>query len=479
MSKLNGLQHKRGKEKVKKYKRRPDAFTVHVTVEPTEEKFKLNDVYNDMTVAQLKDEVEIATGIPVSLQRLSYLDEGELPDQSDVRSNDFVPGCTVKLKVWPMYRELVEAVVANDVEWVFKLGVTDPSDYHTPASDYMTKKSRKAWLEERAFVALCLAAHRGYEEIAIKLIETGAKVNMQTPTGKTPLHLASAKGNGEIINTLLSHGADVNMEDHNGNTALTIAERFGSKVCSRNLFQFQWQERAKRIKPSKNVPLFAHQYHDSSFPVWKRGKSAQIYVSKILKPGEFEGTALSAPKSGRHPSLAHKQIRDATFFSDSQDSTSVDMESFPDDSGTLPPIGRTNKKTVMKKPLSYEEWVGKQKEIQKKIMAENKKKAEEEMQRKLEEEEKQKEENEKLGYEMWLAEREQEKLEKSPRHSLPYKNQPNVPDGRSLLPVHQDGALRLYLRSLGKSKSGVNYEDWLNEKENEINQLVKHLHTSV
>lgn len=70
-------QNKNGKEKPKKYKRRPDAFTVHVFLEPTDEKFKLDDVYHDMTIAQLKDELEIVTGIPVSLQRLSYLDEGK------------------------------------------------------------------------------------------------------------------------------------------------------------------------------------------------------------------------------------------------------------------------------------------------------------------------------------------------------------------------------------------------------------------
>ena len=56
---------------------------------------------------------------------------------------------------------------------VFRLGVTNPSDYHTPASDYMTKRSRKAWLEERAFIALSLAAHRGHEELALALIANG------------------------------------------------------------------------------------------------------------------------------------------------------------------------------------------------------------------------------------------------------------------------------------------------------------------
>lgn len=83
-----------------------------------------------------------------------------------------------------------------------------------------------------------------------------------------------------------------------------------------------------------------------------------------------------------------------------------------------------------------------------------------------------KEENEKLVYEKWLAQRELDKIERSTRHSSPVKNPSTIPDNNSLLPVHHDGALRQYLRGLGKSKTGVNYEDWLNEKEMEINNLV-------
>ena len=64
------------KSKPLKYKKRHDVFKVHVIVEATEEKFTLEDVYNDMKVSQLKDELEFATGIPMNIQRLSYLDEG-------------------------------------------------------------------------------------------------------------------------------------------------------------------------------------------------------------------------------------------------------------------------------------------------------------------------------------------------------------------------------------------------------------------
>lgn len=64
-------------QREKKYKRRPDAFTIYVVLEATEEKFMVEDAYNEMTIGQLKGELELVTGIPVTIQRLSYLDEGK------------------------------------------------------------------------------------------------------------------------------------------------------------------------------------------------------------------------------------------------------------------------------------------------------------------------------------------------------------------------------------------------------------------
>jgi len=43
----------------------------------TGEKFHLKDVTYSMTIKELKSYLEFSTGIPVFLQRLHYLDEGE------------------------------------------------------------------------------------------------------------------------------------------------------------------------------------------------------------------------------------------------------------------------------------------------------------------------------------------------------------------------------------------------------------------
>lgn len=81
MSHSQNMLRKKGNNKTKKCKSERNAFTIHVIVTPTDEKFTLKDVYYDMTVSQLKDDLEFVTGIPISIQRLSYLDEGEWSKQ--------------------------------------------------------------------------------------------------------------------------------------------------------------------------------------------------------------------------------------------------------------------------------------------------------------------------------------------------------------------------------------------------------------
>ena len=81
-----------------------------------------------------------------------------------------------------------------------------------------------------------------------------------------------------------------------GDNALTIAGKFGHKGCERHLFLFRWQQRAKQIRSQVYVPMFAHQYYDSSTPVWFKGPYQQIYFRQILPPGEYDGSGLNARK---------------------------------------------------------------------------------------------------------------------------------------------------------------------------------------
>ena len=54
-----------------------------------------------------------------------------------------------------------------------KLGITKDCNFKSPASDYMSPAAKTEWMEERAFVALYVASHRGHHRLCQKLIEMG------------------------------------------------------------------------------------------------------------------------------------------------------------------------------------------------------------------------------------------------------------------------------------------------------------------
>ena len=51
-------------------------FSIQIKLLPTGEVFPLKKIHNDMKIFELKNLAEFATGIPVNMQRLYYLDEG-------------------------------------------------------------------------------------------------------------------------------------------------------------------------------------------------------------------------------------------------------------------------------------------------------------------------------------------------------------------------------------------------------------------
>ncbi|XP_025115445.1 ankyrin repeat domain-containing protein 35-like isoform X1 [Pomacea canaliculata] len=467
-------------------------FKIFVKLIPTGEVFTLTQVHHDLKISELKEYLEFASGLPTNIQRLSYLDEGDLLNESDVRTNDIVPGATLQLRVWPMWTTLVEAVAQNDIEQVMQLGVTNPSSYHSPNSDYMTKRARNTWLEERAAVALFMAANRGLDKMCSKLVNSGADINARSPNGRTALHIASSQGHGHIVDLLLEKGADIDAEDNHGETALSIAEHFGFKSCGRHLFLFHWQQRAKKVTPARNIPLMAHQKNDSLRPVWKHGQMGQIYLAQQLGPSEFAGTSLSAPRHSVHPSVRHKLERDKMFFTHVEEESRHESEEddyFPDDIKVLPPIKDVKlnvsnhlakKGKTMKRPDTFEEWLKKRKDSEEKIKEGKKKLREEEKQKKIDEEEKRKEESDRMGYEKWLAQRQQEKAERASRHvsvtprshrDYSHLKEEEWGEDEDQRTSDEPGALRTYLRSLGRSRTGVPFEDWLNAKEQEIMKM--------
>lgn len=59
------------------------------------------------------------------------------------------------------------------------------------------------------------------------LLRYGARVDVSSQAGYTPLHIAAQNGDGEIVGILLDAGASPNAVTVDGQTALAIARRLG------------------------------------------------------------------------------------------------------------------------------------------------------------------------------------------------------------------------------------------------------------
>lgn len=96
-------------------------FDVNVNVIVTNEQFPVKSVTKDAKISDLKYRTELATGIPVQLQRLHYIDDGEMMDDQSLLSFNVVPGALLKMKLWNEWNTLIEAVVRNKPDQVISL----------------------------------------------------------------------------------------------------------------------------------------------------------------------------------------------------------------------------------------------------------------------------------------------------------------------------------------------------------------------
>ena len=81
---------------------------------------------------------------------------------------------------------------------------------------------------------LMLAALRGQEAVAQRLMKKGADVNK---TGWTPLHYAASGGNVPLLKLLIENHADIDAESPNGTTPLMMAAMYGTGAAVELLLQ--------------------------------------------------------------------------------------------------------------------------------------------------------------------------------------------------------------------------------------------------
>ena len=75
-----------------------------------------------------------------------------------------------------------------------------------------------------ANTALMGVCFKGYTEVAKKLIDKGADLNVRNSMGSTALIYAVTFDNPEISKLLLQNGADASLKDGRGNTAQDYAK---------------------------------------------------------------------------------------------------------------------------------------------------------------------------------------------------------------------------------------------------------------
>ncbi|XP_063153081.1 ankyrin repeat domain-containing protein 60 [Candoia aspera] len=221
----------------------------------SEELFLLPECHRDLTVRSLKSRLELFVGIPVNFQRIQYLDEVDLVDESTLRRNEIVPGGTLTMRIWAedSWGHLVAAATSGKIKKLQSLGTTQTSTFRTANSDLMTEEKRNDWLAYRAFVALFITAHRGYSKAVEFLLKHGADLKLKTPLGRTALHVAVTSGHTECINILLDYGAKVSDEDNEGHNAIQLARLWKQRECERRLFRHQWMMRSGRTGQRQSI----------------------------------------------------------------------------------------------------------------------------------------------------------------------------------------------------------------------------------
>ncbi|XP_069507176.1 ankyrin repeat domain-containing protein 60 [Ambystoma mexicanum] len=277
-------------------------YSVAVLLEASGELFAAPGCSPQTRLRELKEQLETVAGVPAELQRLSYLDEGDMPNESTFTFNGIVPGGTITLRVWSQdgWRDLVQAAADGDLMKLQRLGVTNDSSYNTPNSELLGPKQKLDWIARRAFVALYVSAHRGHLEAVKYLLQNGADVCAKTKLGTSALHVAASMGQSDCLEELLAHGAQIGDVDGKGRTALDLAHLWGHKTSERRLFLFKWRQRAAGVKVKMHLDeseLFAHQKFDSKLKTWRSGTHAKRYMANLLKKGEFQGSSFSASKN--------------------------------------------------------------------------------------------------------------------------------------------------------------------------------------
>merc|ERR1712002_875672 len=199
-----------------------NTVNIKVNCKITNEEIALSNVDVKSELSEIKENLELLTGIPSDIQRISYLDDSDLDDKSCLSDHHIVNNGQLQLKVWDEWTSLINTVSKGDINEVMQLGVTDDSGFNTANSRMMEPEARSKWLRRRGFVAMLVASHHGNKHLIGKLLQEGVTINRKTKKGRNVLHIAATSGKSEAIQLLIQHGAQslIDEKDNDGLTSI-------------------------------------------------------------------------------------------------------------------------------------------------------------------------------------------------------------------------------------------------------------------
>ncbi|XP_023651247.2 ankyrin repeat domain-containing protein 60 isoform X1 [Paramormyrops kingsleyae] len=262
-------------------------YSVRVSLQDTGEIFTVPKCRGHTKICELKTALELIAGIPSDCQRLSYLDQGDLVDESTFNFNGIIPRSTITMTIWPYngLPALVRAAVSGDIcKLMIILGRSDSAGSSQPLGTILPSP----WPSHRLLPALFVSAHRGKKAVVQFLIANGACVTSQTPQGRNALHAAACQGYTECIDILVAAGAPVHVRDLGGVAPIDAARRVGHQTSVRLLSLSRWQQRTAEVPPRRHLDpseLFAHQHFCSNLRTYLCGPQAQRYMAQMRSRG--------------------------------------------------------------------------------------------------------------------------------------------------------------------------------------------------
>lgn len=257
-------------------------------------------------IRDFKEHLVLTCGVPISIQRLHYLDSCELDETADLRSLDIPDNAPFRLGVWNNYEKIMRCLHENDLEdllasgFVDTLPLSEKTKHNDEDGDEDTtdiKKGINNRNKERAETSLFVACFLGRLNFVEKLLDMEIDIDCETTLGYTPLHAAVAGGHYKCIDYLLAKGAVCDTKSPQAKKAMAIAKQHGHHEGEKHLLSFEWQSRAKNVQPSKDVPMMMHQQFDSRNQPLLRGQYSTTYVCSTLPRSKYSGTRLNAPLS--------------------------------------------------------------------------------------------------------------------------------------------------------------------------------------